>query len=154
MNEAARPARPEDLPTLAILHRTATRELADQRGGEMWARQHARHVDPEAELDLGDPDQLVLSGTIDDVVVGYARVVAEPLADGGELAVLTDIYVEEAARAIGIGEALLDAAIGWAKERGAVGIDSLALPGMRASKNFFEAAGMVARAIVVHKDLR
>jgi hypothetical protein len=34
-----------------------------------------------------------------------------------------------------------------------VGIDAVALPGMRETKNFFEAAGLVARAIVVHKAL-
>lgn len=154
MNEAARPALPDDLPTIALLHRAATRQLAAERGGEVWSRQHDRQGGPETELDLDDPTQLVLAGTIDDVVVGYARVVAQPLADGDELAVLTDIYVEDEAREVGIGEALLDAAIAWARQRGCIGIDSLALPGMRATKNFFEAAGLVARAIVVHKDLR
>jgi GNAT superfamily N-acetyltransferase len=151
MMEAARPAAPGDLPTLVILHRAATRQLRGERGGALWASQHDR--DGEPPFDLARADQLVLAGTIDDVVVGYARVVAEPLAGGAELAVLTDVFVEEAAREVGVGEALLDAAIAWARERGAVGIDSIALPGMRATKNFFEAAGLVARAIVVHKDL-
>jgi hypothetical protein len=32
-------------------------------------------------------------------------------------------------------------------------VDSLALPGDRHTKNFFEAFGLVARAIVVHKTL-
>jgi GNAT superfamily N-acetyltransferase len=150
-SEAARPAAAGELPVLLALHRAATGELRAQRGGEVWARQQAR--DGEAPFDLDDPSQLVLAGTLDGAVVGYARVVAEPLDGGGELAVLTDLYVEPGAREVGIGEALLEAAIAWATERGAVGIDSVALPGMRATKNFFEAAGMVARAIVVHRAL-
>jgi hypothetical protein len=38
-------------------------------------------------------------------------------------------------------------------ERGAVAIQSTALPGDRATKNFFESQGMVARAIIVHRWL-
>jgi GNAT superfamily N-acetyltransferase len=102
---------------------------------------------------LDDPDVLVLAGTIDGAVVGYARVHAEALPGDRELAVLTDVFVDAGAREVGVGALLLDAAVDWARRRGAVGIDSLALPGMRATKNFFEAAGLVARAIVVHKAL-
>ena len=40
-----------------------------------------------------------------------------------------------------------------AKERGALAIQSVALPGDRATKNFFETHGMVARAIIVHRWL-
>jgi ribosomal protein S18 acetylase RimI-like enzyme len=151
MTEAARPARPADLEPIARLHGAATAELAAERGGPTWAAQADR--DRFAGFDLDDPAQLVLAGEIDGTVVGYARVRADQLADGRELAVLTDIYVEPGAREVGVGEALLDAAIAWASARGCVGIDSLALPGMRATKNFFEAAGLVARAIVVHRPL-
>jgi GNAT superfamily N-acetyltransferase len=151
MNEAARRATAGDLPTLTLLHQQATKELRAERGGQVWSLQHDRDAEPPFDLD--DPDQLLLAGTIDDVVVGYARAVASSLPEG-ELATLTDIFVEERAREIGVGEALLDEALAWARERGCIGIDSLALPGMRATKNFFEAAGLVARAIVVHKDLR
>ena len=42
--------------------------------------------------------------------------------------------------------------IAWAHEAGAVGIDALALPGDRATKNFFETAGLTARAILVHRS--
>jgi hypothetical protein len=37
---------------------------------------------------------------------------------------------------------------------GCVGIDALALPGNRQTKNFFESFGFTARAIVVHRRLR
>lgn len=147
MTEAARRATAGDLPTLSRLFEQATVELRAERGGEVWAATSGRDAAPPFDLD--DPDQLVLAGTIDDVVVGYARVVV-----AGALATITDIYVDGPAREVGVGEALLEAAIAWARERGCTGIDSVALPGMRATKNFFEAAGLVARAILVHKDLR
>ena len=79
--------------------------------------------------------------------------VIEKLSDGGELARLTDVYVEPEARGVGVGEMLLDAVVAWATERGCIGIDSLALPGNRETKNFFESFGLVARAIVVHRPL-
>ena len=148
MHEAARPATAEDTPAIGALFRAATEELRAERGGELWARERDR------DGGFAAPDDgLVLVGTIDDAVVGYAVVRVKGLADGGLLAVLDDVFVEVDARGVGIGELLLNAAIAFARERGCVGIDSLALPGMRGSKNFFEAAGLVARAIVVHRRL-
>ncbi len=151
MREEARRAGPGDLARIRLLFDEATAELRPEKGGAVWARHTARDRDPSFDLD--DPDRLLLAGTLDDNVVGYAHVVAEHLADGGRLAVVTDIYVERAAREVSLGELLLDASIAWATERGCIGIDAVALPGMRASKNFFEAAGLVARLIVVHKSL-
>ena len=37
--------------------------------------------------------------------------------------------------------------------QGCFGVDSLALPGDRHTKNFFESFGLVARAIIVHRSL-
>ena len=148
MDEAARPATAEDTPAVEALFRAATEELRVERGGELWARQ----VDRDRGF-VPPADGLVLVGTIDGAVVGYAVVRIDALVDGGSLAVLDDVYVEVDARGVGVGELLLDAAVAFARSRGCVGIDALALPGMRGSKNFFEAAGLVARAIVVHKRL-
>jgi GNAT superfamily N-acetyltransferase len=146
VNESVRPADVADHPVVAELHRLATAELQEQRGGMIWSRQTDRGAGPS--FDGG-----AWVGTIDDEVVGYALARLDALADGGCLAVLTDVYVLPGARGVGIGELLLDAAIAWATAAGAVGIDSVALPGMRDSKNFFESAGMVARAISVHRRL-
>lgn len=155
MVEAARPASESDLPRLAELARAAIAELRPTKGGELWARREARPEPVDASLasDLGDPNAVVLAGTIDDAVVGYAVAVIQRLHDGGELARLTDLYAEPPAREVGVGEALLDAIIDWARDRGCVGVDSLVLPGNRETKNFFESFGMVARAIVVHRPL-
>jgi hypothetical protein len=47
----------------------------------------------------------------------------------------------------------MDAVLAWCRECGCFGVDSLALPGNRETKNFFESFGLVARAIVVHRNL-
>ena len=54
---------------------------------------------------------------------------------------------------MGIGEAMMDELVAWCAAAGCTGVDSLALPGDRHTKNFFESFGLVARAIVVHKVL-
>ena len=153
--EAARPATEDDLPDLAALARAAIEELRPTKGGELWFRTVARAEPVEDSLRsaVADPDQLVLLGTVDDVAVGYAAVRLERLRDGGLLAVVDDIYVDPGARGVAVGEVVMDAVLDWARERGCFGVDSIALPGNRDTKNFFERFGLVARAIVVHKAL-
>ncbi|MGH9136695.1 MAG: GNAT family N-acetyltransferase [Acidimicrobiales bacterium] len=158
MEEAARPAEPDDLARAAELYELATAELRAERGGDVWAR-HSGRPDRDAavvarlETLLADPAALALVGTLDGVVVGYALVRAVELSDGSRLADLTDVYVEPEGRQVGIAELLLDAVLAWARQQGCFGVDAVALPGMRETKNFFEAAGLTARAIVVHKRL-
>ncbi len=103
--------------------------------------------------DLAATDHHVLVGEILGAIVGYAVVHVEALRDGGALGVIDDLYVEPGARGVGLGEALMDAMVVWCHERGCIGIDGLALPGNRETKNFFETFGLVARAIVVHRPL-
>jgi GNAT superfamily N-acetyltransferase len=155
MIEAARPASSDDLPRIAELARAAVAELSSTKGGEVWARREARQepMDDSLAADLANPDALMLVGTIDDAVIGYAVATIEDLTDGTELARLNDVYVEPEARGVGVGELLLDAVVAWANARRCSGIDSLALPGNRETKNFFESFGLVARAIVVHRPL-
>lgn len=155
MSEAARPATAADLDTLAGLASQAVDEQRDERGGAIWSRREAR-VLPAAEsltADLEAADRLVLAGTYHDAVVGYAVAAVEVLRDGTRLGVLRDIFVEPEAREVGVGEALVEAVLGWCREERCVGIDGLALPGNRSTKNFFESFGFVARAIVVHRPL-
>jgi ribosomal protein S18 acetylase RimI-like enzyme len=153
--EAARPAIEDDLPAIAALARTAIAELRATKGGDLWFRTAARAEPMEESLaaTLADPDQLLLAGTVDGVVVGYGAVRVERLRDGDLLAMMDDIYVDPEARGVAVGEVVMDAALEWAKERGCIGIDSLALPGNRDTKNFFERFGLVARAILVHRPL-
>ncbi len=157
--EGARPAQPEDLPELARLAAEAVAELVQERGGALWARTIGRRP-PFAEglaHALDDPDVLVLCGTLGatsgGTVVGYAVARLEPIADGAHLVVIDDLFTEPGARQVGVGEAMLEAVLAWGAERHAVGVDAIVLPGARDTKNFFEAFGLKARAIVVHREL-
>ncbi len=155
MEIGAARAGPADLATLVDLAQTAIAELAPARGGYIWSHLGARKP-PFAkglEAELTDPDRLLAVGTIDDTVVGYAAVEQVSLHDGRRLGRLTDIFVLPGARGVGVGEEMMELAIDWCRGFGAVGIDSMALPGDRATKNFFETFGLVARSLTVHRRL-
>jgi GNAT superfamily N-acetyltransferase len=153
--EGCRPATDADAPRLAELAEQAVEELRGGRGGEVWARtlgRRAPFVDGFTEQ-LASSRHHVLVGTLDDTVLGYGVGRLDELADGSRLGVVSDLYVEPEARGVGIGEAMMDALVAWCAAAGCTGVDSVALPGDRHTKNFFESFGLVARAILVHKDL-
>lgn len=152
--ESVRRATPADLDRLVELHAAALDGIADQRGGAIHRLQRGR-VDPEAGLSraLDDPDHLVLVGEVEGWVAGYCVTRVERLSDGSSLGVIDDLWVEPDAREVGVGEVMLDRVLGWCEERGCRGVDALALPGDRHTKNFFETQGLTARAIVVHRSL-
>ncbi len=153
--EAARRADAGDVPRLAALAEQAVAEQAGERGGAVWAQRETRALPAEGSLRaaLDDPQQLVLAGTIDDVVVGYAVVGIERLRNGELLGIVTDLFVEPEARGVGVGEQLIEMTLDWCLQRGCSGVDALALPGNRETKNFFETFGFTARALVVHRPL-
>lgn len=122
----------------------------------------------------------VAVATIDDVVVGFAsahlRLVPDGVPHGADVALLvpdgadtdpnalqvragpigelTELMVTSGARGVGVGRALLNSVVDRCVRHGCAGVDAVALPGARITKNFFEAAHFTARAIVVHHRLR
>ncbi len=154
--EAARLATPADLARLAELARAVISELAPTRGGAVWRAREARPepVDETLGALLDDPDGRLLAGTIDGVIIGYAAAHIEQLADGSRLGIVDDIFVEEEGRGVGLGEAMLDDLVAWCTERGCFGMDAMALPGHRVTKNFFKEAGFTARKLIVHHSLQ
>ena len=153
--EGCRPATGADVPRLAELAAAGVAELREGRGGEVWARHAARRppFEPQLEAEIGAPGSHVLVGTVDDIVMGYGVARVEELRDGGRLGVVSDLYTDPGCRELGIGEVVMDALVEWCRDQGCFGVDSLALPGDRHTKNFFESFGLVARAIVVHRSL-
>ena len=152
--ESTRPAQREDIDRLVELADCALAELSPLRGGHLWA---AREKPPEPRGDefvatLDSDTALLQVGCIDGYPVGYGLVRGERLRTGVELAVVSDIYVEVPFRGVAVGEAVMDALLNWARARGCIGVDSLVLPGMRDSKNFFERYGLKARALLVHRS--
>lgn len=154
--EHCRPAEPQDIPRVAALARELHDELAPLRGGELWAARDAR---PEPLDDtlvglLADPRVRVVVGLIDEVIVGFGIVELEVLSTNALLARITELFVEDGARSVGVGEIMAEALVAFAAERRCVGVDTLALPGHRAAKNFFEEQGFTARLLVMHHSLR
>ena len=155
MMEGVRLATAEDLGALEEFAAQAVEEQVENRGGAIWSRRETRSQPYRASLEaaLNDPDQDLWVGLIDEAAVGYAVARAEILRTGEILGIISDLWVEPAAREVGVGEALINEIIGWCKERGCIGIDSMALPGNRATKNFFETFGFKARLLTVHHPL-
>ena len=153
--EHARSATADDLADLVMLARRLRDDLGQQRGGELWA---TRDVDGEP-LDeaftaaLSRPDTAVVIGSIDDVAVGYGVVRVETLRDDTRLGRLTELFVEPEARGVGVGEAIAREVLDHCRQAKCRGVDVIALPGHRATKNFFEEQGFAARAIVMHHEV-
>jgi GNAT superfamily N-acetyltransferase len=151
--EAARLASEADLPELARLCREALRELQGmERGGPLFVAREARPEPVEEGLRaaLADPDATVLLGTLDSSAIGYSVGRVETLRGGRALGVIEDLFVEAEARGVGVGEAMMDLLLEWFGSRGCIGVDAMALPGARATKNFFEESGFSARLLVMH----
>lgn len=152
---AARRGGADDAEAMAELCRRCAAEISVERGGAavLASGLFAEPLEERVRAMCSSPDDLVAVGTIDGVAVGVGLAHLRPLADGSLQAAVEVLYVEPAARAIGVGEAILDETVAWAVAQGCSGIDAPALPGMRASKNFFEGAGLVARLLVMHRRL-
>ena len=155
IDEGARPAVEADIDAVAYLAAQALAEMAPLRGGAVWSRLEARKepLGPGLYEDLRADNALVVVGTIDGAVVGYSAVRLVGLHDGAVLGRVGDVYVTPEARGVGVGEAMMGLLLDWARRRGCIGVDSLALPGDRSTKNFFETHGLVARSITVHRAL-
>lgn len=147
MRVRARPAEPADRSDLERLAALATSHVLAERGGDVLLAR-----DPDRCRAPGDDADLVVVGCIGDVVVGYAAVTGVPTASG-PVAEVRSLFVEPGARGVGVGRAVMEHAVAWASSQGCVGVDAAALPGDRATKNFFEAFGLVARLIAVHRPL-
>jgi ribosomal protein S18 acetylase RimI-like enzyme len=160
--ETARRAEPADLPSVAALAAEARAEVAVQRGGALLlvddraplaAGAGADGGDPELESWLERPDALLVVGTIDGVVVGYAAAEVRRPPVGPTIGTVTDLFVEPGAREVGVGEAMMGRLVEWLDAQRCSGIDAVALPGNRAAKNFFERSGFTARLLVMHRPL-
>ncbi len=154
--EASRAATADDVPRVAELVRLAIEELSGQRGGAIWEARESRPEPVEGDLAtlLERPDACLVVGTVDGAVLGYGVARIERLRDGSTLGVVDDIYVEADARGIGVGEAMMNDLMQWCAAHDCIGMDAMALPGQRLTKNFFEELGFTARKLVMHRSLR
>lgn len=136
MELVVRPAGPDDGHSIDALCESARREARTKKGGPAL-------VDRDAGA-VGEGWLALLGG----VPVGLAVLDVD-----GTVASLRVLFTDPDARGIGVGHALLDAVRSAAAARGCTRLDSVALPGDRDTKNFFEAHDMVARALIVSSQL-
>ncbi len=153
--EGARPAVATDLGVIEALVAELRDELIPMRGGLIWSLREARENSDRAAFNelLGEEASQIYVGTIDDTVIAVGTATVVALHDGSKLGVINELFVTPGARAIGVGECLLEALVEWCTAQKCIGIDALALPGHRATKNFFEGAGFTARSITMHTAL-
>jgi ribosomal protein S18 acetylase RimI-like enzyme len=153
--EGVRPARDADVPAILELAGALRAELTPMRGGAIWAVRESRPEPLEAAYKalLDRSDALVVVGTIDDTPIGFGVGEVETLQDGSRLGVVSELFVDPEARAVGVGEAMLGALVDFCTAAGCIGVDAFALPGHRAAKNFFEESGFTARGILMHHRL-
>lgn len=147
MQITARASGAGDAACLEVLGAKAREELSASRGAPLYLS-----LEGVASKTEG-PESLRAVVEIDETVVGFLEARLVRLDKGGTICRIEGLYVEPAAREVGAGEALLDEAVAWARRNGARGLDAYALPGARQTKNFYEAAGFVARLLVMHRPL-
>jgi len=151
----ARVAGADDLLALVRLYRGLESEMTALH--PMWplADGLAEPIDSSLHLLLDDPEALVVMGEVDGYPFGFAVARIEeilPQAAGERIGSIRLIYVEPEAREIALGEEMRDYAMGLLRRRGITRFDAHVLPGHRLAKNFFEAGGFSARAIIMHHD--
>lgn len=137
---------------VASLLREGRVGIADARGGPLWLRREAmpEPLEPTLSAAVDDPEWMIQVGAILEVPLGVVIAQSQAL-DDDRLVVVRELYVVPEARGVGLGEAMMNEVVSWAGDIGALGVDGFALPGDRATKNFFETFGLVARGILVHR---
>jgi len=142
MTEGVRLAGPADQGALRGLCTAATAEVGGRRGGSALLAEPVPVADGESTW----------LGTLDGHAVGFATA-CWATRGSARVGWLRHLWVEPEARGVGVGEALLGAALSWLAGLGVLRVDAAALPGDRATKRALEAAGFAARLVVMAKEL-
>jgi GNAT superfamily N-acetyltransferase len=150
--ELARPARAEDRQTCTRLLSQALVAAESMRGGAALVGD-ATTITLLERWTRSDDTALLMVGEYEGAVVGLLAVTTAPGPRGVTNGLVECCYVETAARGVGVGTTLLDAAVDWCSERGCDAVDALALPGDRTTKQRLEGAGFAARLLTLSRRL-
>lgn len=150
----ARPVTIEDIDVLVALYRALEDEMTPL--SHLWplADGLPEPIDEAFREVVDDPAVVAVIGEIDDVALGFcvARVESmHPQAEGRQIGSIRLIFVDQPAREVGVGEAMLGYVLAELRSRGVNTFDAHVLPGHRLVKNFFEAGGFKARSIVMSR---
>ncbi len=143
-----RPAVPFDHPALLALDRQGRHRVLQHKGSQAWLVEH----EPLESVD-DIPTETILVAVLAGEVVGFLMWRDVTDEQRGRRCVIDRVYVEEEARGIGCGDALVAHAMLLAVERKCSALEGDALPGDRETKNLYERAGITARKIVVSRML-
>jgi GNAT superfamily N-acetyltransferase len=150
--ELARPARAEDRQACTLLLSQALVAAESMRGGAALVGD-ATTVSLLERWTRSDERAHLVVGEYEGAVVGLLAVTAGDGPRGLTNGLIECCYVETGARGVGVGTALMDAALDWCTERGCAGVDAPALPGDRTTKQRLEAAGFAARLLTLNRRL-
>ncbi len=150
--ELARLARPEDRQACTRLLSQALVAAESMRGGAALVGDATTVTLLDRWTQPGESAQL-LAGEYEGAVVGLLAVTAAPGARGATNGLIECCYVEAGARGVGVGTALMDAAVAWCAEKGCAVVDALALPGDRTTKQRLEGSGFTARLLTLSRRL-
>jgi GNAT superfamily N-acetyltransferase len=148
--ELARPATDADRASCLQLLGEALSQATSMRGGPALVG-GASAADLLARWEDGSAPAGLFVGEYEGAVVGVLAVVAQDAA--GKRGQIECCYVDRGARGVGVGTALMEAAIAWCEASGYEEVDALALPGDRATKQRLEAAGFTARLLTLSRRL-
>jgi GNAT superfamily N-acetyltransferase len=152
--ETTRPAHEDDRAACVALLTRALSDVDTMRGGATL-RGDVSHDELLARWLNPEEDAAALYvGEFHHVVVGLAAAITftrhgSTVRSGR----IECCYVEEGARGVGVGTALMESMVAWCTQRGCNDIDALALPGDRLSKQRLEASGFTARLLVLNRPL-
>ena len=149
MDPVVRRATLNDTTDLARLQHLARQGIEDVRGGAL--RLAECPVVTDWNTLINDPHTVVVVGTLDESVMRYAVMQLSAEKNRG---LITHAYVEAEARELGLGDTMVEHFIAAVRTAGLDGIEAVALPGDRETKNMFERAGLTARKLTVYKALQ
>lgn len=150
--EGVRLAQPSDMARCVSLLEAALDAAKRLRGGPDLLDGRGGTSSPVGDWTAPGSDRVLLAGLFDGQVVGVAAGHTEP-DRGGLLGVVDCCYVEPPARQVGVGGALAGSLMEWFTDRGCAGVDALALPGDRSSKQLLESCGFKTRLLVLRRRL-
>ena len=149
--ELARPATASDRASCLQLLTEALAHARSMRGGTALVG-GATAEDLLARWAEGEEPAELFVGEYAGAVVGVLALATRE-RDGERRGRIDCCYVEADARGVGVGAALMEAAVAWCETSGCIEVDALALPGDRATKQRLEAAGFTARLLTLSRRL-
>ena len=149
--EVARPAGAADVEGCLRLVSEILEGAGTRRGGAAL-RGEATAESLLARWTADDGTAQLFVGEYDGALVGLAAASAGAVGERRR-GLIECCYVEPEARGVGVGTALMDAAVAWCAAQGCTEVDAVALPGDRATKQRLEAAGFTARLLTLSRRL-